>query len=155
MDVTPFQDTVELTLMKNQPHNTQVNVNVAAVIAQKYKDDKDTSDKVVIVLRDDDTSIKLLLYDAAGTTFKGKVGDVVVFENATCKGYGACYLINGTNAHYTLNPKGDHLQYLYSIKLDSPTINNLFPDKKPATRTRSLDSLIEKKHATRNHSRAN
>ena len=143
LNVKPFEDVVELTPLKDLPQNTLVNLNIAGKITDIYKDE-DSNDKTTVVLRDEDSSIKISLYAAAGNTFSGHVGDVVVFENVVVKNYGACYLINGTNCMYAVNPKGDHLKFLYDIRQESHININLSPDKKKATQIRSLDCLMER-----------
>ena len=143
LDVSPFEDIIDLTPLGDLPQNTLVNVNISGKITNVFKDTGDTNDKTVVVLRDDDTSIKLSLYGAAGQAFKGNKGDVIVFENVIVKNYGACYLINATNALYTLNPKSDHLKFLYEIAQEKPISVNLSPEKKKATQIKCLDSLME------------
>ena len=101
LNVSPFEDSIELTPLRDLPHNTLGNVNISGKITNIYKDKIDTNGKTVDVLRDEDTSIKLLLYGAAGQTFKGNACDVIVFENVIVKNYGTCYLINATNSMYT------------------------------------------------------
>ena len=56
---SPFEDTIELTTIGDLPQNTEVNVNISGKIANIYKDREDTNNKTVIVLRDEDISIKL------------------------------------------------------------------------------------------------
>ena len=143
LDVSPFEDIIDLTPLGDLPLNTLVNVNISGKITNVFKDTDDTNDKTVVVLRDDDTSIKLSLYGAAGQAFKGNKGDVIVFENVIVKNYGACYLINATNSLYTLNPKSDHLKFLYEIAQEKPISVNLSPEKKKATQIKCLDSLME------------
>ena len=130
MNVSPFEDSIDLTPLGDLPHNTLVNVNISGKITNIYKDREDTNDKTVHVLRDEDTSIKFLLYGAAGQTFKRNPGDVIVFENVIVKNYGACYLINATNSMYIVNPKSDHLKFLYEITQEKPISVNLSPEKR-------------------------
>ena len=85
LDVSPFEDTIDLTPLGDLPQNTLVNVNISGKITNVFKDTGDTNDKTVVVLRDDDTSIKLSLYGAAGQAFKGNKDDVIVFENVIMK----------------------------------------------------------------------
>ena len=61
------------------------------------------------------------------------LGDVVVFENVVVKNNGACYLNSGTNCLNVVNPKGDHLNFLYDIRQESHINMNLSPDKKKTT----------------------
>ena len=85
LNVSLFEDSINLTPLGDLPHNTLVNVNISGKITNIYKDRVDTNGKTVDVLRDEDTSIKLLLVGAAGQTFKRNPGGVIVFENVIVK----------------------------------------------------------------------
>ena len=143
MNVSPFEDSTDLTPLGDLPHNTLVNVNIFGKITNIYKDREDTSDKTVVVLGDEETSIKLLLYGAAGQTFKRNPDDVIVFENVIVKNYGACYLIYATDSMYIVNLKSDHLKFLFEIAQEKPISVNLSPETKKAAQIKSLDCLME------------